>query len=104
MTSEQRQTQKPETKHTPTAPADDETFDFVEAEEEAPHRFSRLFWVQWIVLFFAGFFLLSILNNGFAAMHRYGWSDTGISWSLLIPKSETIFAIALLAKIGRAHV
>ncbi|HPQ69648.1 MAG TPA: glycosyltransferase family 39 protein [bacterium] len=102
MTSEQRQTHEPETKHASTAPVDDETFDFVDAEEEAPHRFSRLFWLQWIVLFFAGFFLLSILNNGFAAMHRYGWSETGISWSILIPKSEKVFALALLAMLPAA--
>jgi len=86
----------------PAVPATDESFDFVDLEAETPQRFSRWFWLQWIILLLIGFVLLDILIGGFDTMHRYGWSETGINWALLINKWEKIFALALFAMLPAA--
>ena len=96
---DQKQIETPQTPEvTPEVPTD-KSFDFVDLEQEAPQRFSRWFWLQWILLLFIGFGLLGILTGGYENMHRYGWSETGINWALLINKWEKIFALGLLAML-----
>lgn len=83
----------------PAPPIVDETFDFVDFEQEPPQRFGLLFWLQWIILLSAGFAMLSVLSGGFDHMAQYGWSPTGVNYAVLLSKTEKIFGLGLLAML-----
>lgn len=73
----------------------DGNFDFVDSDQDTPTRFSRWFWLQWIILLGVGFSLLSILSGDFSNLHEYGWSNTGVNWALLLTPMEKIFGLGL---------